>query len=223
MIPAQAAVDFRRVATFSERRRLRAARAEAVLEAAVEAFSERGYHDVSMEDIARAAGLSKPAVYAQFGSKDELYVACVERAAHKFHAALDQAVRSAATPELRLWAGVLTLLEHVEGERAGWMMLMEGSTRAGPVGEETARLRSETEALIATLFTATAREAGIGGSALEAIDPLGAGFVGTAEGLVRWWLAHPDTPKENVAMYFMNYLWVGLGGMIEGRLWMPPA
>jgi hypothetical protein len=30
-------------------------------------------------------------------------------------------------------------------------------------------------------------------------------------------------PKENVAMYFMNYLWSGLGGMIEGRLWVPPT
>jgi AcrR family transcriptional regulator len=176
-----------------------------------------------MDEIARVAGVSKPAVYAQFGSKDELYVACVQRAAEKFHTALEQAVRAVQTPEERLWAGVLTLLDHVERERAEWTMLFDDSARGGAVGEETANVRRRTELLIAELFTDTARQGGVAGSALEAIEPLGAGFVGTSEGITRWWLDHPDVPKENVAMYFMNYLWSGLGGMIEGRLWVPPT
>ncbi len=45
--------------------------------------------------------------------------------------------------------------------------------------------------------------------------------MGTAEGIARWWLDHPEVPKENVAMYFMNYSGSGLGGMIKGRLWLP--
>jgi AcrR family transcriptional regulator len=206
---------------FTERRRLRAQRADAVLDAAVATFSARGYHAASMDEIARAAGVSKPAVYARCGSKDELYVACVQRAADKFHAALERAVQSATTPEERLWTGVLTLLDHVERERGEWRMLFDDSARTGAVADETADIRRRTERLISDLFTETARRGGIGGSALEAIEPLGAGFVGTSEGIARWWLEHPDVPKENVAMYFMNYLWSGLGGMIEGRLWAP--
>jgi AcrR family transcriptional regulator len=208
---------------FLERRRLRSERAGTILDAAAATFAARGYHDASMDEIARRAGVSKPVVYAQFGSKDELYVACVERAASKFHTALEDSVRAVQTPEERIWTGVLTLLEHVERERAEWTMLFDDSARMGPVASATARLRGETEALIASLFTDTARQAGIEGSALEAMEPLGVGFVGTAEALARWWLDHPETPKENVAMYFMNYLWSGLGGMIEGRLWMPPS
>jgi AcrR family transcriptional regulator len=208
---------------FGARRRLRAQRGDAILDAAVETFSARGYHATSMDEIARAAQVSKPAVYAQFGSKDELYVACVERAAHKFHRALDEAVRAVQQPELRVWIGIFTLLDHVERERAEWTMLFDGSARSGLVGEETARIRRETEALIASLLIDTASEHGIAGSALEATQPIGAAFVGTAEAITRWWLEHPDTPKQNVAMYFMNYAWSGLGGIVSGRLWMPPA
>jgi AcrR family transcriptional regulator len=207
---------------FAERRQSRAQRADAVVLAAVAVFSARGYHEASMDDIAAAARVSKPVVYAHFGSKDELYVACVARAAQRFHAALEHAVRAIESPELRLWTGILTLLDHVERERAEWTMLFAGLAGTDPVAQEAARLRSETEALIAALFTETAERAGVGGSALEAIEPLGTGFVGTSAGIMRWWLDHPETPKENVAMYLMNYVWSGLGGLIEGRLWIPP-
>jgi AcrR family transcriptional regulator len=209
---------------FAHRRRLRAERAEAVLDAAVAVFSRRGYHDASMDAIASAAGVSKPAVYAHYGSKEELYVAGIERAASKFHVALESAVLEAQTPQERMWAGILTLLDHVEQERAEWRMLFQGGALPrGPVAAEVAELRDRTNALIAALFTDTAARAGIAGSATDAIEPLGSAFVGTAEGLIRWWLAHTDVPKGSVAMYFMNYVWSGLGGLIEGRIWMPES
>ena len=224
MARAQAASSRTGTDTFAERRRLREARAETVLDAAVAIFSEHGYHGASMDEVAAAAGVSKPAVYAQFGSKEELYVACIERAAHRFHTALERAVHAADTPEQRIWVGILTLLDHVERERAGWTMLFGGQdVRSGAVAQEAARLRAETTSLIAELFTETAAQAGIGGSALEVIEPLGAAFVGTAEGVARWWLQHPEVPRENLAMYLMNYVWSGLGGMIEGQVWMPSS
>ena len=197
-------------------------RGDAIVAAAAAAFSERGYHGTSMDEVAAAAGVSKPAVYSHFGSKEELYVECIARAAERFHRALDDAVRPVESPEARLWTGILTLLEHVERERAEWTMLFAGVTGTEPVAREAARIREQTQSLIASLFTETAKRAGVAGSALEAIEPLGVGFVGTSEALARWWLEHPEIPMDNVAMYMMNYVWSGLGGLIEGRLWMPP-
>jgi AcrR family transcriptional regulator len=208
--------------SFADRRRLRAERAEAVLDAAVAVFSARGYHDASMDAIAARAGVSKPAVYSHYGSKDELYVACIERAAGKFHDALEAGVLAAGGPQERMWSGIIILLDHVERERGEWSMLFEGGALPpGPISTETAAVRARTTALIAKLFTDTAERAGIAGSAIDAMEPLGSAFVGTAEGLIRWWLAHPGAPKGSVAMYFMNYVWSGLGGLIEGRIWMP--
>jgi AcrR family transcriptional regulator len=54
-------------------------RLEAVLDAALHEFGERGFHGASTENIARAAGISQPYVFRLFGTKQELFKAVVER------------------------------------------------------------------------------------------------------------------------------------------------
>lgn len=46
-----------------------------ILAAALQCFGEKGYHAARIDDIARCAGLSKGAVYWQFDSKDEIFIA----------------------------------------------------------------------------------------------------------------------------------------------------
>ena len=50
-----------------------------VLDAALKLFLERGYEGTSMDAIARAAGVTKPVVYACFPGKDELFRALLRR------------------------------------------------------------------------------------------------------------------------------------------------
>ncbi len=50
-----------------------------VLNAALELFLESGYQGTSMEAVARAAGVTKPVVYACFDSKDELFRSLLAR------------------------------------------------------------------------------------------------------------------------------------------------
>lgn len=69
------------------------------MQAAEEAFAERGFRGVSLNEIATAAGLSRGAPSYFFGSKDELYVATLERA----FADRDAATGNACAP-LRTWA-----------------------------------------------------------------------------------------------------------------------
>src|SRR3954447_6064385 len=65
-------------------RRSRSARSEgrdgrqALLEAALAVFAERGYRDSSVDDIAERAGYSKGAMYWHFSSKDDLFFALIE-------------------------------------------------------------------------------------------------------------------------------------------------
>jgi AcrR family transcriptional regulator len=54
------------------------ARPEEILEAALEAFTERGFDAARMEDVARRAGLSKAGVYLYFPSKTALLTALIE-------------------------------------------------------------------------------------------------------------------------------------------------
>jgi len=50
----------------------------AFLRAAAAVFSERGFQDASVEDIAHRAGYSKGAIYWHFESKDDLFLALLE-------------------------------------------------------------------------------------------------------------------------------------------------
>ncbi|MFF2493620.1 TetR/AcrR family transcriptional regulator [Agromyces sp. NPDC058064] len=57
-------------------------RRQKIAMAAAEAFSERGYHQVSMGDVAAAVGISAPALYRHFPNKYALFVDAAERLAH---------------------------------------------------------------------------------------------------------------------------------------------
>jgi TetR/AcrR family transcriptional repressor of uid operon len=46
-----------------------------ILEAALECFATRGYHTATMDDLARASGLSKGSLYWYFSSKEEVFLA----------------------------------------------------------------------------------------------------------------------------------------------------
>jgi len=54
-------------------------RKEAVLEAALVEFAEKGYAGTSTEDIAARAGISQPYLFRLFGTKKGLYIASVSR------------------------------------------------------------------------------------------------------------------------------------------------
>jgi AcrR family transcriptional regulator len=62
----------------------RAVREQQMLDAAVQMFSINGYHDTSMDAIAAKAEISKPMLYLYYGSKEELFGACLDREMTRF-------------------------------------------------------------------------------------------------------------------------------------------
>jgi AcrR family transcriptional regulator len=79
-----------------DRLREREIKREAVLRAAARAFSERGFHNTALEDVARDLKVTKPTVYYYGESKEALLVACYRRALDT----LDE-VTLAASPDAR--------------------------------------------------------------------------------------------------------------------------
>lgn len=57
----------------------RAGTRQRLLDAALEVFSARGFHGASVDVIARAAGFTKGAVYANFAGKEDLFLAVADR------------------------------------------------------------------------------------------------------------------------------------------------
>lgn len=52
-----------------------------LLDAALDAFAERGFHGASVEEICERAGFSRGAFYSNYSSKTELFIALYHRAA----------------------------------------------------------------------------------------------------------------------------------------------
>jgi TetR/AcrR family transcriptional regulator, mexJK operon transcriptional repressor len=61
-----------------------ASKAESILAAAKRMFLENGFGAVSMDTIAREAGVSKATVYAHFAGKEELFGAVIERQCEQY-------------------------------------------------------------------------------------------------------------------------------------------
>jgi len=68
-------------------------RRQAILEAAMREFARAGLHGTSVEDIARAVGVSQPYVFRLFGTKKELFLAAAERGFDRVREAFQRASR----------------------------------------------------------------------------------------------------------------------------------
>src|SRR5439155_12543670 len=98
-------MSVRMVTNATPRRRVpRAEREQQMLEAADRVFARRGYQASSMDEIAAEVGITKPMLYAYFGSKEGLYLASVQRAGEMLAQRLRDSARGG--PAERLEAGV---------------------------------------------------------------------------------------------------------------------
>ena len=68
------------------------ARRQAVLDTACRVFSRSSYRGATTAEIAREAGISEPILYRHFGSKRDLYLACLDEAWRSFRATCEDAI-----------------------------------------------------------------------------------------------------------------------------------
>ena len=92
--------------------RQREERERLILEAAEELLAEKGYHEMSIDEIAARVGVSKGTVYLHFPSKEELVLAQLERGMRRFIQSADVVLTSAASPSEKL----RSLIELVYGQ-----------------------------------------------------------------------------------------------------------
>ena len=173
----------------ARRRKLpRADRERQMLQVAARVFGQRGYHAASMDEIARDCGVTKPMLYAYFGSKDGLYLATVDRMGSAVVAAVEQLL---AEPDARkrLGLGVDVILQFIRQDRHGWAVLYAEGLGEGPVAKHVARYRDRiVRAAAVTLADA------VPGRTLHQAEPYAVGLLGAGEALARWWLGRGSLP-----------------------------
>lgn len=103
-----------------------------LLEVAIELFAEHGFHATSMEDIADAAGVTKPVLYQHFPSKRALYRELIDEVDAQLTRRLVLATASAATGRERVQEGFAAYFRFVSEHRAAFRLLFGASVRNDP-------------------------------------------------------------------------------------------
>jgi len=189
-------------------------REEQLLEVAEGVFAMQGYQGTSIEDIARAAGVTRPVVYDHFGSKENIYLACVRRARAELERLFDDAAGQDKDVRERLWGGINAYLEFVERHGRAWDVLFgQGGAGTGSAGEELLSQRFATVDRIANLFKSYASSVS---SRVDetAIQAFAHALSGSGEQLAKWWRQNPELTREQVAGYHMAFAWIGLEQLV---------
>lgn len=92
-----------------------------LLDAAAEVFGRLGYNGASLEAVAEAAGYSKGAVYSNFATKADLFMALLERIVEAESAV--QAAELAAVPINEFIDGLGATFTRQTGQDPGWIPL----------------------------------------------------------------------------------------------------
>lgn len=185
----------------------RAVREQQMLDAAVEVFSAKGYHDTSMDAIAAAAEISKPMLYLYYGSKDELFAACIAREGQQFVEAITPAADPSLTPREQLRAALLGFLGFVDGHRSSWMVLYRQSMGEQAFATQVRTSRDRLIELTAKLLESSTKDPEDGTDfGIMAVALVGAGEA------VADRVAGGEVPVEKAADLLEALAWRGLAG-----------
>lgn len=203
----------------------RAVREQQMLDAAVRIFGRRGYMAASMDEIAELAGVSKPLVYLYLNSKEDLFTACIRREAKALTEAVRAGIRPGTPADRQLWDGLRAFFTHTAGHPEGWVVLhLQARTHGEPFAAEFAAMRAEIVAFVTRLIAVAARDARRDPDLPEGeVAGLAEALVGAAESLADWANATPGVTAGQAATTMMNFAWAGLGNLMDGRPWSPPA
>jgi AcrR family transcriptional regulator len=169
------------------------ARRTQLLALAEEAFTGRAYDEVSIDDIARAAGISKGLLYHYFPTKRDLYVEVLQKISEHL---IERTTMAGASgePLERIRAGLDAFLDHVAAHADSFVALMRGGVGSDPevatVIEATRRTFAErmlTDELGSPL-AAVAKE-------LPMLRTAVRGWIGLVEAASIDWVTHRDVDR----------------------------
>jgi AcrR family transcriptional regulator len=153
-------------------------------------FSERAYDDVAIDDIARAAGVSKGLLYHYFPTKRDFYVAALREAAQALIGQTIGADTGGKEGE-RLRRGLMTYLDFVERRGSAYVALMRGGIGSDP---EVASILEDTRVAILEHIMALLPPGMDGSLATTALR----GWIGFVEAASIDWVARRSVPLMEI-------------------------
>jgi AcrR family transcriptional regulator len=183
-------------------------RRQQLLDTALATFARLGYHDASMNDIADAAGVTKPVLYQHFGSKRDLFLELLADLGSRLRGAVRDAISSADGPRKQVEAGFSAWFNWVDTNRDGFSVLFDSEARRDPeFAEQAARSKRQIADTVAEFIVAD-------GLPSDRQRLLAYGIVGMGESTCRRWLDKEiDLDAEELAAQVSSLAWSGLRGL----------
>ena len=173
-------------------------------------FAEHRYAAVKMDQIAASVGVTKPLLYNYFGNKEQLYIACMERAGDSLTRTIAEAVGQTESPGDALGAGVRAFFSFLDSDRAAWAVLFDETLpRGGEVAERVADYRGVIVELVSGSMLAQLPQEKRDAARIE-IEALSTALLGAAEALARWWLRTEEIGAGEAAELLISTIEPGL-------------
>ena len=182
------------------------ARRRQLLDAALEAFAARGFHATSMNEVAEAAGVTKPVLYQHFGSKRALYQELLDDVADTLKARIQTATATGG-PRSQVEAGFRAYFTFVAERRSRFTLLFgSGARRDAEFAGTVSRLEASVAEWVASLIDADLEDAHR--------RTLAYGIVGLAEATSRQWVTGTlELDPEELTAQAADLAWKGLRGV----------
>jgi AcrR family transcriptional regulator len=191
------------------RKRLRdhGVKRDAVVRTAARAFAERGFHNTSLDDIAKALDVTKPTIYYYVTNKEQLLFQCFVTGLEPIREAL-RAVRTAKEPARDRLNTVLRQYAQAVASEFGWcMVIAEHQDLSASMSEHIRALKVEIDQGIRRLL----RE-GVKDGSVQPCDVKMTAFAlaGALNWIAHWYRASQSMTAAQVADAFVTIFEEGL-------------
>lgn len=182
-------------------------RREQVMAVARGVFVERGYHSAGMDEIAVAAGVSKPVLYQHFPSKLELYLALLDRGIEELLRAADAALASTSDNKERVRATMRAYFSFVADRDSAYRLVFESDVMNESAVRE--RVNRAHEAIAAKIADVISTDTGLSN---DQAMLLGSGLQGLAQVAATRWLTADQShmPLAEAADLVSALAWRGI-------------
>ncbi|MDO5661906.1 MAG: TetR/AcrR family transcriptional regulator [Brachybacterium sp.] len=178
-----------------------------LLQVATTQFGDRGYQRTSMEDIALAAGVTKPVLYQHFASKEDLYLAVIDQLGAAMVAGFETLLERHARTADRVEGGVRLFLEEFAGSGPAFQLIAQGENISPAVSERLGEVLDTTIDVLATIL----RRARV--LTLEEARILGRGIAALAQSeIAQIQAAESEQQREQVVATLVTFITDGLRG-----------
>lgn len=185
---------------------------ERLIASAIEVVRREG-PAVSMDAIAREAGVTKPIVYRAFGDREGLTAAVAERFATELASSLERAIAEATDDRCRVSGAIGTYLAFIEREpKIVRFLVHRDLARVEQSGVATSGFVRRVTGIVTQALGEAMRERGLDSGAAE---PWAYAIVGAVHLAGDWWLERRTLPRERLVEYLTALVWDGMSSFRE--------